>query len=310
MQTILGAGGAIGNDLAKELLRFTQNVRLVSRNPTAVNEGDQLFAADLLQPAETSAAIKGSEIVYLVAGLPYDIKVWREKWPLLMNNVISACEEHGCKLVFFDNIYMYDQNSLGFMTEETPVNPPSKKGKVRQEISEMVLQAHKEGRIESLIARSADFYGPGIDKTSVLNETVIKPLAQGKIATWMGGLDFKHSFTYTPDAAVGTAILGNAPSAYGQVWHLPTASEPPTGMEWVNMISSELGVKPRVMATPKWLISVMGIFQPIMKELSEMMYQNDRDYVFSSARFEETFDMKPTPYKEGIHRVIQHDYPS
>lgn len=43
MQTILGAGGAIGIDLAKELLAYTDKIRLVSRNPVKVNAGDELF---------------------------------------------------------------------------------------------------------------------------------------------------------------------------------------------------------------------------------------------------------------------------
>ncbi|MCA6073734.1 NAD-dependent epimerase/dehydratase family protein [Fulvivirga sedimenti] len=308
MQTILGSGGAISTSLAKALTRFTKKIRLVSRNPKAVNESDEIVAADLTNAEQTSLAVEGSEVVYLVAGLQYDISIWREKWPLIMRNVINACEKHGSKLVFFDNIYMYDPNSLYFMTEETPVNPSSKKGMVRKKIAEMVLQAHKDGRIEALIARSADFYGPGIDKTSMLNETVIKPLAQGKKANWMGGLNFKHSFTYTPDAGAATALLGNAPSAYGQVWHLPTASEPPTGKEWVEMTAAEFGVKPRVQAAPGWLISLIGLFNPLMRELAEMMYQYDRDYVFSSAKFEEAFDMQPTPYKEGLRKVIQHDH--
>ncbi|MBD0278259.1 MAG: NAD-dependent dehydratase, partial [Flavisolibacter sp.] len=36
MQTILGAGGAIGKELAKELYRFTDKVRLVSRTPETI----------------------------------------------------------------------------------------------------------------------------------------------------------------------------------------------------------------------------------------------------------------------------------
>lgn len=33
MQTILGAGGSIGTELAKELINYTKDIRLVSRNP-------------------------------------------------------------------------------------------------------------------------------------------------------------------------------------------------------------------------------------------------------------------------------------
>ena len=42
MQTILGSGGAIGISLAKELMNYTNQIRLVSRNPKKVNETDEL----------------------------------------------------------------------------------------------------------------------------------------------------------------------------------------------------------------------------------------------------------------------------
>ena len=308
MQTILGAGGAIGKNLALELMKYDKDIRLVSRKPSKVNASDELFPADLTDPEATMKALQGSSVAYLVAGLPYDIKVWREMWPVIMKNVISSCEKNGCKLVFFDNIYMYDPDSIGNMTEETPVNPGSKKGHVRKEIAEMLMNAVHDGRIEGLIARSADFYGPGIGQTSVLNETVIKPLANGKSANWLGSLKYKHSFTYTPDAGRDTALLGNTPSAFGEIWHLPTASDPPTGKQWIELIAKELGVKPRAQAAPRFVVSIMGWFSPIMKELSEMVYQYDRDYIFRSDKFEERFGVKPTPYSEGIKEVISADF--
>ena len=51
MQTILGAGGAIGKELARELHTYTNDIRLVSRNPKAVNKSDQLMSADLTSTA-------------------------------------------------------------------------------------------------------------------------------------------------------------------------------------------------------------------------------------------------------------------
>lgn len=61
----------------------------------------------------------GSSVVYVTVGFPYSVKVWKENWPKLILNVIKVCKEHNCKLVFFDNIYMYDSNHLNGMTEET-----------------------------------------------------------------------------------------------------------------------------------------------------------------------------------------------
>jgi nucleoside-diphosphate-sugar epimerase len=202
---------------------------------------------------------------------------------------------------------MYDPKFLNGMTEQTPINPSSQKGKVRAAIANMIMTEVKAGTLTALIARSADFYGPSI-KNSMLAETVIKNLAKGSSAFWLGGLNYKHSFTYTPDAAKATALLGNTSDAFNQVWHLPTATNPPIGKEWVALIAKELEVKPKVMSFPKWMIKLMGLFMPIMKEMVEMLYQYDRDYVFNSTKFEERFKVKPTSYKDGIKEIIAKDY--
>jgi nucleoside-diphosphate-sugar epimerase len=308
MQTILGSGGAIGIELAKALKEYTSQIRLVSRNPKKVNDTDQLMAADLLKENEVRAAIKGSSIVYVTVGFPYNLKIWKKNWPKFIKYVISACNEEKCKLVFFDNIYMYDSNHLDGMTEETPINPTSKKGKLRKEIAQMIMEAVDKGEITALIARSADFYGPSIQNTSVLTETVFNPLYNGKKANWMSSVKYKHSFTYTPDAGKATALLGNTDAAYNQVWHLPTAANPPTGKEWIDLISNELGTKSKYQAAPKFLVQIMGLFVPLLKEMPEMMYQYDRDYVFNSSKFESRFDFIPTPYKVGIKEIVNSDY--
>lgn len=304
MQTILGSGGAIGRELAIALKQYTSDIRLVARNPEKVNPTDILVAADLTQKEAVMDAVKGSEIVYVTIGFPYSYKEWREKWPTLITHVIFACQKYNAKLVFFDNVYMYDKDHLSPMTETTQVNPPSRKGEVRAALAYMVMDQVDEGKLTALIARSADFYGPDISSTSMLTETVIKPLSEGKKANWIGPLHYKHSFTYTPDAGKALAILGNTPDAFGQIWHLPTAGKAMTGKEWVEAVAAEMDVKPKCRATPKFLFQAFGVFQPIMKELAEMFYQYDREYIFDSHKFEGHFDLKPTSYKTGIAETV------
>ncbi len=308
MQTILGSGGAIGVEVAKALTDYTDKIRLVSRNPKKVNDLDELFVADLTKSDEVLNAVEGSDVVYLTVGLKYNLKVWQSTWPVVMKNVIEACKHHNAKLVFFDNIYMYDPNHLNPITEETPINPPSEKGKVRAQIAKMLLDEVKAGNLKALIARCADYYGPNIKNTSMLTETVLNNLSKGKKANWLGSVKYMHSFTYTPDAGKATALLGNSDSAFGEIWHLPTAPNPFTGEEWINNIAKEMGVGAKVQAAPKLLVKVLGLFMPVMKEMVEMMYQYDRDYVFDSSKFEKRFEFAPTPYLEGIKNISNSEF--
>ena len=308
MQTILGAGGPIGIELAKALRNYTREIRLVSRNPEKVNAEDEIFQANLLDASEVKEAVKGSEVVYLTVGLEYNYKKWKKQWPVIIQNVINACEDHDAKLVFFDNVYMYDKKQMNHMTENSRVNPPSKKGEVRAEISKMIMEEVEANRLKALIARSADFYGPNIRNNSILIEMIFIPLKKGKKAMWPGSANYKHSFTYVPDAAKATAFLGNTEAAYGQVWHLPTASSPMTGKEWVENVAREMQVKAGYWEVSKWLFRILGIFMPVMRETVEMMYQYNRDYVFDSSKIEDQFGLKPTSYRMGIKEVVNRDF--
>jgi nucleoside-diphosphate-sugar epimerase len=304
MQTILGANGTIGSVLAKELVKYTNKIRLVSRNPRRVNDTDELFPANLLSPAKIDQAIEGSEIVYLVVGLDYKLEVWEEQWPRLMKATISACIKHNARLVFFDNVYMYDINAIPHMTEESPVNPSSKKGAVRKQLAQMILDEVKAGRLMALIARSADFYGPNNDK-SFVNEMVYKNFLKKTRANWFVDADKKHSFTFTPDAAKATAMLGNTDDAYNSIWHLPTDRNILTGREFVELFSKEMNVPNKIFVMPVWIIKIAGFFVPVLKEMPEMMYQYDRDYFFDSSKFEKRFKFVPTTYKDGVKLTVQ-----
>jgi nucleoside-diphosphate-sugar epimerase len=304
MQTILGANGTIGSVLAKELTAYTDKIRLVSRSPKKVNPGDELFPADLSDPTQVDRAVEGSDVVYLLVGFEYNLKVWQQKWPRLMHAVLEACMKHKAKLVFFDNVYLYGPYSIGFMTENSEHNPPSKKGLVRKQVFDMMMKEIKNAKLSGMVVRAADFYGPYNEK-SFLIETVYKNLKKGKKANWFINAHKKHSFTYTPDAAKATALLGNTPDAYNQVWHLPTDKNSLTGREFIHLFAKEMGTGEKYTVISKWMLRLIGLFVPFMREMPEMMYQYDRDYVFNSDKFNKRFpDFKTTRYADGVKETV------
>jgi nucleoside-diphosphate-sugar epimerase len=303
MQTILGSTGVIGKELAKSLIQYTEKIRLVSRNPQKVNKTDELFTADLKIKEQVLKAVEGSEIVYLTVGIPYKINVWQKQWPLIMQNVIDACKTHKTKLVFFDNVYAYGLVN-GWMKEDALYNPISKKGLVRKQIAEMLMNEVDKGNLNAIIARAADFYGPNTP-LSFVTATVFENFKKGKKAQWFIDVNKKHSMTYTPDAGKATAILGNTNSAYNQIWHLPTDKNALTGKEFIELSAKAFGVNPDYMVLKKWMIKMAGLFIPIVKESFEMLYQNEYDYLFDSTKFEKAFNFNPRNYQDGIIETVK-----
>jgi nucleoside-diphosphate-sugar epimerase len=303
VQIILGAGGAIGIPLAAELLARQQKVRTVSRSG-AFHAGTEAVRADLNEPADVLRAVEPGSTVYLLAGLKYDRRVWQEQWPRIMKNVVRACSAKGARLIFFDNVYLYGRVD-GPMTENTPVRPTSRKGEIRAGIIDFLQNETAAGRVTAAIARAADFYGPHADKTSVASILVFQRLAAGKSAQVLVDPDRKHSYTYTLDCARALGLLAGADDAFGQAWHLPTAHPPLTGREFITLAGEALGVAPRVSVLPAWMMKTLGLGVPMMRELAEMLYQNDRDYLFDSSKFELRFAFTPTPYAAGIRECIR-----
>ncbi len=303
-QTILGAGGAIGIELAKALTNYTTDIRLVSRNPKKVNPNDELFPADLTYREEVFKAIEGSEIVYVTVGFAYNTKIWQKLWPPFIKNVIDACIQHHAKMVFFDNIYAIGEDNVRHITEESPISPCSKKGEVRAEVDKLILNAIEHRQLNAIIARSADFFSE-VKASSMSMNLIYDNLIKGKKAQWLCNAEKVHSMSYTPDLAKGTAILGNTPDAYNQIWNLPTDSEKITGEGWVNLFAKEMNTSNKYQVLPNWLIKVLGLFIPIMKELPEMNYQYDRDYFFDSSKFNKRFNYTPTKNAIAVKQTVE-----
>ncbi len=220
-----------------------------------------------------------------------------------MRNAIEAAKRANARLVFFDNVYMYGKVD-GSMTEETPFRPCSKKGEIRAEIATMLLDEMKAGNLTALIARAADFYGPGA-RTAVTNMLVFDKLAKGQKPVWLANDSVKHSFTFTPDAGRSLVQLMDSDSSWNQTWHVPTAPEPPTGKEFIALAAKEFGATPKHRVLTRPMLKMAGWFDKTVRESYEMLYQSEFEYVFDSSKFAAAFRCQPTSYAEGIRRTAE-----
>jgi hypothetical protein len=85
-----------------------------------------------------------------------------------------------------------------------------------------------------------------------------------------------------------------------QTWHLPTTSNPPIGREFIQMIADEFRVSPSYRVLNKLMVKIAGLFDSNIRELYEMLYQFEFDYIFDSSKFEKVFKFKLTSYRDGI----------
>lgn len=253
---------------------------------------------------QTDAAIAGCETAYLTVGLPYKTAIWQEQWPILMKNVLDAAQKHQCKLVFFDNVYMYGRVT-GSMTEQTPFKQDSKKGTVRGVIANMVLERIANGSITGMICRAPEFYGPANTQSGV-NALVFDNLRKGKKPQWLVNDEQLRTFIYTPDAAKATALLGNSPNAWGQTWHLPYPDAYISGKDFIALVASAMGKPVTHSIMSKLMVRIGGLFNSYAKEIIELLYQYDQDYCFNSDKFKKAYpNFSVTSYQQGITDIVK-----
>lgn len=304
MQTVLGSNGQIGQEIAKELYKnYTKDIRLVSRKPHKIHDTDEVVSADLMKYEDTLKAIEGSNVVYFAVGLPADSEMWEKRFPVIMENVIKACIETHSKLAFFDNTYMYEKNA-NVQTESSPFIPVGRKSKVRAKMAEMLLTAMKEGKIEALIGRAPEFYGPDLTQ-SITNSLVFNRVKADKKAIIPISASVLRTLIWTPDASRALALLGNTPDAFGQTWHLPT-DKSVTYKKLIEITEEVTDKNIKYIVLPMWAFKIGSLFNGQVKELMELLPRYKYNNIFNSDKFKKRFpEFKVTTYKEGIQQVFK-----
>lgn len=298
---VLGTG-AIGRAIMEELIRRGDSVRMVNRSGRMdeVPAGVEVTASDLYDPAKVREATRGARVVYQSAQPRYF--EWPQKFPPLQKSIIDGLAGSGAKLVIVENLYAYGDTNGRPLTEESPHNAHTRKGRVRAEMSKSALAAHRDGKVRVAIGRGSDYFGPWGTSTS-MGGLAFYPLLRGKAGQIGGSANMPHTHTYLKDFGRALVILGERAEADGQAWHVPNDSPSITQGEMIKMFAEEAGVKPKVMATGKWMMTMAGLFIPEAKESAEMLYEFKKPFVVDSSKFEKAFGMKATPIREAIRET-------
>lgn len=297
LHSVIGGNGTIGAEAVRHLAAAGCQVRVVQRHPKPIAGAVATASADIFDLDGLTRAVEGSDVVYLIIGLPYDAKTWLEGFPRAVSHAVEAARRVGARLVYFDNVYMYGP-VRGLMTEETPDQPTTQKGLARARAARVLMEAVEKGAIRGLIARSADFYGDYRPFDQV--KTIADKLVKGRKAQLLFRDDKVHSLTYIPDAGRAVAALGQRADAFDTIWHMPTDPNALTGSQLVALIGALLGKEARHTALPKLLLQVVGLFNGTLRGLLEMSYQFERDYRFDSAKIARAYGLTATPMRQGL----------
>lgn len=295
--------GPVGVATATLLAERDHRVRVISRTGGTSHGAVEHVALDVTaDPGRLIELSKGAAAIFSCAAPPYHL--WVRDWPPLATALLDAAEQSGAVLVLTNNLYAYGPVD-GAMTEDLPLAATTRKGRVRAKVWQEAVQRHDAGRIRVAEARAADFIGPGVTANGHLAQRVVPQLLRGRTAGVLGDTDAPHSWTFVPDVARTLARLAEDERAWGKAWHVPTA-EPYSTRTAVERMCRIAGVAPvRVTATPWWLLGLLGLFSPTLRELGEVRYQFDRPFIVDSSAYSSAFGERPTPVEEALASTVQ-----
>jgi nucleoside-diphosphate-sugar epimerase len=299
---VLGTG-TIGRAIMEEIVRRGESVRMVNRSGRMeeIPAGVEVVATDLYNPAKVQEVTRGAQVVYQASQPHYH--EWPEKFPPLQKSIIDGLTDSGAKLVVVENLYMYGETIGKPLTEDIPYNAHTRKGSVRAALSEAAFSAHREGKLRVTAGRGSDYFGPWGTESSMGGIVFYRILA-GKAAQIAGSANMPHTHTYIPDFGKALVILGERAEADGLAWHVPNDMPHITQGELIHMIADEAGVTVKIQAAGKFLMSMLGLFVPEVKESVEMLYEFEKPFVVDSNKFERAFGMKATPIREAIRETV------
>lgn len=298
---IIFGTGPLGRYTAEALIPMGHKVKLISRSGTMASppSGAELIKADALTIDRHSDLFKDVKAIYQCSQPAYHR--WKEEFPQLQDAILNLAIENKTTLIVAENLYMYGNTHGQPITEDTPNNPCSKKGRVRMGMSNRLFESYQQGKVQLATVRGSDFFGPW---EPINGEMIFKAALQQKTLNMLGNLSQPHSFTYVKDFGKALAIAGTDDRAIGSMWHVPSG-RPYTQNELAALLSKELGYQVKTRSTGKFILSIIGLFNKSAKEVVEMLYEFNEAFIISSEAMGRTFGLTATPMEQRIKETLE-----
>jgi nucleoside-diphosphate-sugar epimerase len=261
--------------------------------------------ADISDPAQAAAAVAGAQVVFQCTSPAYH--QWPAKFPALQASVVDAAAAAGALLVVAENLYGYGPGT-GLLTEDRPLTAATRKGAVRARLWQDLAAAHQAGRLRVVAGRASDFYGPGVGAGSVVGDRFFGALLRGKPAEVLGDPDRLHTYTYIADFGEALVALSETEATWGRAWHVPSAPAVTT-RSFAAQAADLAGVAvpdagPRLRRLPAWQLRLVGLGVPAVREMPEMMYQFEQDWVVDYSAYAAAVGGRATPMRTALAATV------
>ncbi|MBO0993785.1 SDR family oxidoreductase [Bacillus sp. SD088] len=305
---VLGATGGTGQVIVSELLKRQIEVIAFGRSESKLktlmedHNFDQLLSyklGDIFDYQSIITAAKDADIIFQCANVKY--QEMEGKLHILGESVMKAADTLKKKIVIIDGIYVYG-HQVAKGDENHPQQPHTKKGKLRVEFEKLIF-SNKWENAKALIVRLPDYYG-ATSQNSYLQPT-LDGMAAHKVSIFIGNTNTPREYVYLPDAAKMIINIAENDDSYGENWNIPGAGLI-AGKDIIQIARKVTGNQKRVIPLNKSAIRIIGLFDPFMREVVEIMYLTKEGFVLSGEKYEQRIGPIPaTPFKKGLEETLR-----
>lgn len=308
---IIGANGRLGQVLTSAFLAGGWRVMAqVRRAPArAAAAGLQWLQAPVDDPAALAEAARAADVVVHAANPQYT------RWPAeampLARNAMDTARRLNAVLMFPGNVYNFGAGMPETLTEATPQEPTTRKGRIRVQIETAMREAARSG-LRVVVIRAGDFFG-GPGRGSWVDLVIAKSLRQGKVV-YPGRMNVVHAWAYLPDLARAFVLAAERRADLSVFETLHFAGCAPTGREFLECLERSarraglLG-QGRTLhrgGMPWAFLRVAGVVVPMFRELAEMRYLWDVPHRLAGARMSSSLGPVPaTPFDDAMDATLR-----
>jgi len=298
---VLGLNGHIGKAVAQAFVATGWDVTGMARTDKHRIAGVRFVQGNSDSVEDMRRAIGDAAVVVNALNLPYH--QWdKGRMEAQMGRVIEALGTVGRTVLFPGNIYNFSASER-FVAPDTVQNPETPRGGIRVRVERMFEAAAARGDIQAIVLRAGDFYGPGAT-TDWFDLAMFREIDRGKVAI-MGASGIGHSWAYLPDLARAFEALASTRSSFGPFERFHFAGHFVTPAEMRAAIERAAPTPVTARPFPLWLMPLIGLVDPIMRETGKMAYLWRNPMELTDKRLDallgEHFD---TPFEAAIAVTI------
>ncbi len=292
---VLGPNGSVGKAAAKAFIAVGWRVLGLVRADKTAGEGIVTITADLFDPKSVAYAAGHVDVVFNGLNAPYP--VWPTEALPLYTAAADVAEALGARHIYPGSVYNFGAHMPPVLTPQTPFAPTTVKGRIRVAVEAMLQERAEAGRLKTIVIRAGDFFGAKA-KTSWMNALVAKDLAKGKLVT-PGKYDTIHAWAFLPDLAATIVKLAEIEGQLGdyEVFHFENHNVS------ARQLAQATGAK--LSRMPRFVFSLIAIFDPFMKAALEMLYLWDVPHALRDERLRQVIgDVPKTPLDVALKTLI------